>query len=176
MKKENCFQLGQISKIHGYKGEVVFLSNPDIKLKYNKLESVFVEINKNLIPFFIDSISELSKNAVLVKFNDVESEEKAKKLLKCDIFLPLEMLPKTKTPQLSQSELIGFKVVDDIKGDVGFISAILEMPQQLILEIKNDSVEILIPANENIIYKIDKKNKTVFVNAPEGLIDIYWGK
>jgi len=176
MNKEDCFQLGYISKSHGYKGEIVFLSNPEIQLKYNKLESVFVEINKKLIPFFIDSISLLTDNAVLVKLSDIDSEEKAKKLIKCNIFLPIQMMPKSKKTPLKQSEIIGFKVIDDNYGDIGIISAILDMPQQLILEIKNGSVEILIPANENIIYKVDKKNKVVFIKAPEGLIDIYLKK
>ncbi|NTW33067.1 MAG: 16S rRNA processing protein RimM [Bacteroidetes bacterium] len=174
MKKEDNFQLGYISKTHGYKGEVVFLTNPEIQIKYNKLESVLLEINGNLIPFFIDSISVLANNAVLVKFNDIDSEEKAKKLVKCNIFLPLQMLAKSKKPP-QQSDIIGYKVIDDNKGEIGVISNILDMPQQLILEIKNGPIEILIPANENIIYKIDKKNKTVFINAPEGLIDIYLG-
>jgi len=74
---------------------------------------------------------------------------------------------------LIRFELIGFKVIDDVHGEIGEITNILEMPQQLIFEIHKVKKEILIPANENIIYKIDSNKKIVFINTPEGLIDIY---
>jgi len=173
MKKEDCCQLGYISKIHGYKGEVIILLQKEISVKLNKMESVFIEINGQLIPFFIDAINQTNNSAAILKLHDIESEVKAKQLIKCPVFIPLSTLPAQKNKKLRPSELIDFKVIDDVNGNIGKVFSILEMPQQLILEIHNGVKEILIPANEEIIYKIDKKNKTIFINAPEGLIDIY---
>ncbi len=173
MKKEDCCQLGYISKIHGYKGEIIILLQDDISVKLNKMESVFIEINGQLIPFFIDTVNQTSDSSAILKLLDIESVEKAKQLIKCPVFIPLSILPAQKRTKLKPSELIGLKVIDDARGNIGEVFSILEMPQQLILEIHKGITEILIPANEEIIYKIDKKNKTIFINAPEGLIDIY---
>lgn len=176
MRKEDCFELGYISKAHGFKGEVFFLIKESLRFELNKLESLFIDINGQLIPFFIDDCHETGNSAWIVKLHDVDTEEKARRLVKCPIFLLLSQLPKQNKKDLQPEGLKGFKVIDDTKGDIGTVSEILEMPQQLILEIRFGSKEILIPANEEIIYKVDKKNKIIYLNAPVGLIDIYLGE
>jgi len=173
MKKEDLFQLGYISKLHGFKGEMIFLINGKVQIKLNKLESVFIDINGQLIPFFIGTINQISETSAIIKLNGINNDANARQLVKCNVYIPNSILPKQKVNKLNTSELIGFKVIDDDHGDIGEITNLLEMPQQLILEIKNGRKEILIPANEEIIYNIDKKNKTIFINAPVGLIDIY---
>jgi 16S rRNA processing protein RimM len=173
MKKEDLFQLGIISKIHGFKGEIIFLSNGKAQINLNKLESVFIEINGQLIPFFIETINPTGDSSAIIKLNGINSEANARQLVKCNVYIPNSVLPKQKEKKLNPSELVGYKVIDDAYGDIGEIISLMEMPQQIILEIKNGRKEILIPANKEIIYNIDKKNKTIFINAPIGLIDIY---
>jgi len=173
MRKEDCFELGYISKAHGYKGELIFLIKEGIKAELTKMESVFIEINGQMIPFFIDSCRETGNSAWIVKLHDIETEEKARQLVNHTLYLLLSLMPKKNKKKLEPVGLSGYKVIDDAKGDIGLVSKVLEMPQQLILEIKLGSREILIPANEEIIYKIDHKNKIIYLDAPEGLIDIY---
>jgi 16S rRNA processing protein RimM len=172
MKKEECFHLGYFSKIHGFKGELILLAREEISLNLKELESVFIDINGQLIPFFIEIISQ-SGTTFIIKFLDIDNALKAQQYLKCNVFIPLSALPKPKKKEITFIDLVGFKVIDDTYGDIGEVSHVMEMPQQLILEIKKGTIEILIPANENIIQKIDKKKKTILIDAPNGLIDIY---
>ena len=44
---------------------------------------------------------------------------------------------------------------------------------QALFEIDRNGIEILIPMNDEFISKVDKNNKTIFVETPEGLIDLY---
>jgi len=108
-----------------------------------------------------------------VKFFDISNEVQSRTLLKKDVFMLLSLLPIKKSDNVSPASLKGFTVIDDTHGEIGVVTAVLEMPQQLILEINNGSKNILIPANEDIIHKIDKKRKTIFIDAPDGLIDLY---
>jgi 16S rRNA processing protein RimM len=140
---------------------------------YENLESVLVEMNKNLIPFFIEN-SSLHKNDFLrVKFEEVDSEEEADSIIGCEIYLPLTMLPKLEGNKFYFHEVIGFKVEDKRLGIVGEIVSINDTTAQPLFEVLNNGVEILIPMIDHFLLEIDRKNKKVVMDLPEGLIEMY---
>ena len=49
----------------------------------------------------------------------------------------------------------------------------MDFPQQAIFKIKNGAFEILVPARNEFIVRIDRDKKHLEIEAPEGLIDIY---
>jgi 16S rRNA processing protein RimM len=159
MRKEDCFYLGNIVKKHSFKGEVVIKLDTDEPELYKNMESVFVDLGGNLVPFFIKK-SSLSRGTMLrVHFEDVNNEEEADFIMKSGIYLPLNLLPKLKGNHFYFHEVIGFHVIDKIHGDVGVI--------------ENGDVEIFIPMIDDFIKKIDRENKQIHVETPEGLIDLY---
>ncbi|MGY3794004.1 ribosome maturation factor RimM [uncultured Aquimarina sp.] len=173
MKKEDCFYLGKIVSKFSFKGEVLIKLDTDEPESYLKMESVFVNYNKNLVPFFIEK-SKLHKSDLLrVKFEDIDSEEDADDLMKAEIYLPLDLLPKLEGNKFYFHEVIGFSIVDRAFGKVGVITHINDSTAQALFEIDRDGVEILIPMNDEFIDKVDREQRTVFVNTPEGLIDLY---
>lgn len=173
MQKKDCFFLGKIVKKYSFKGELLVKLDTDEPEIYDGLESIFVELKNNLVPFFIES-SQLHKSELLrVKFEEVDSEQDADSLLKCDLYLPLKFLPKLEGNKFYFHEVIGFKVEDLNFGEVGVITSINDSTAQALFEIDRNGIEILIPMNDAFIHKIDRVNKTVFVNTPEGLIDLY---
>jgi 16S rRNA processing protein RimM len=173
MRKEDCFYLGKIAKKFSFKGEVLLYLDTDEPELYENLESVLVEINKNLIPFFIENGS-LHKNDFLrVKFEEVDSEEEADSIIGCEIYLPLTMLPKLEGNKFYFHEVIGFDVEDKRLGIVGEIVSINDSTAQPLFEVLNNGVEILIPMIDHFLVEIDRKNKKVVMNLPEGLIEMY---
>ena len=93
MQKKDCFLVGTVFKLHGYKGDVNIYNEVDIPFDFNALDYFLIEQNNELIPFFIDRARPTKPNVVLVKFEDVNSEEEAKEILKRKVFLPKEFLP-----------------------------------------------------------------------------------
>ena len=173
MQKKDCFYLGKIVKKYSFKGELLIKLDTDEPEIYDGLDSIFVELKNNLVPFFIES-SQLHKSELLrVKFEEVDTEQDADSLLKCDLYLPLKFLPKLEGNKFYFHEVIGFKVEDLNFGEVGIITAINDSTAQALFEIDRNGTEILIPMNDAFIHKIDRTHKTVFVNTPEGLIDLY---
>jgi len=173
MKLDELFQLGKIVRTFGSKGEVVFQIDTEILSRIKKLESVYLKLNENLVPFFIELLQLRPKGQAMVKFLDVDSTEDASLLAGCDIFIPIALLPKQKGSQLFSVEIEGYTVIDANRGETGTVTSVLEMPQQSLLAIDLNGKEILIPIVDEIVKKIDRKNKTVFIEAPEGLIDLY---
>ena len=110
MRKEDCFYLGKVAKKFSFKGEVLIYLDTDEPELYENMESVFVEFNKILVPFFIKN-SSLHKNDFLrVQFEDVDSEEEADSILNCEVYLPLNMLPKLSGNKFYFHEVIGFEI------------------------------------------------------------------
>ncbi|WP_298754390.1 ribosome maturation factor RimM [uncultured Psychroserpens sp.] len=173
MQKKDCFFLGKIVKKYSFKGELLVKLDTDEPNLYEHMDSVFVDLRNNLVPFFIES-SQLHKSELLrIKFEDVDTEEDADALIKSDLYLPLEFLPKLDGDKFYFHEIIGFKVEDKSFGHVGIIKSINDSTAQSLFEIDRNGIEILIPMNDEFITKVDKSNKTIYVETPEGLIDLY---
>jgi 16S rRNA processing protein RimM len=172
MKKDDCFLFGKIIKTHGFKGELIVSVRFAIPGIFEKTKFVFVDIEGLLVPFFHESVQG-SGNSLNIKFDDVDDVEKSRRLCGCDLWLQKEYLPEKIKNQSDIIEYKGFRVVDQQKGEIGLLQDVLEMPQQQMLQIRNGSKEILIPVAEEIIVEIDKKNKAIHIDAPEGLIDMY---
>ncbi len=173
MKIEDCFYLGKIVKKYSFKGEVLVKLDTDQPDIYKNLDTVFIELRNNLIPFFIER-SQLHKSLLLrIKFEDVTTEEDANAILKSELYLPLELLPKLKGNKFYFHEVIGFTVKDINFGNVGIIKGINDSTSQALFEIDRDGIEILIPLNDEFIKEVNRENKTIVVETPEGLIDLY---
>ena len=173
MKKKDCFYLGKIIKKFSFKGEVLVKLDTDEPELYQNLDVMFIDLRDSLVPFFIES-SQFHKSELLrVKFEEVDTEQDADAILKCDVYLPLEFLPKLEDDKFYFHEVVGYMVEDLNFGKVGIIKSINDTTSQALFEIDRDGVEILIPLNDDFIKKVDKKKKLIMVETPEGLIDLY---
>lgn len=174
MEKEDNFLFASITKLHGYKGSLlVKVIQPIPENKINKLESVFLSIKGQLIPFFIESLSFKNSEWLYVKFVGIDTEKKATELLKAEIWLPANLIPKSKGKEINKNEMLEYTVIDSTHGILGLVNRVIEMPHYPLLEIIFKNKEVLIPAADEIISKIDRKKKIIYINAPEGLIEMY---
>ncbi len=172
MRKEDCFYLGKIARKHSFKGEVVLYLDTDEPELYINLESVFLAFGAELVPFFIEK-SSLQKGKLLrVKFEDINSEFDADELIGSEIYLPLSFLPKLSGTQFYFHEVIGFQVEDINYGSVGVIEQVNDATAQPQLVVNRGNSTIFIPAIDAFLRKIDRINKKVLVETPEGLIDL----
>lgn len=173
MRKEDCFYLGKIAKKFSFKGEVLIYLDTDEPEIYEEMESIFVEFGKNLVPFFIEN-SSLHKNDFLkVKFEDVDTEQQADEIIGSTVYLPLSALPKLEGNKFYYHEVIGFDIEDQRLGVFGKITSINDSSAQPLFEVVNGTIEILVPMIDQFLVKIDRENKKVIMNLPEGLVEMY---
>ncbi|MBC9795452.1 ribosome maturation factor RimM [Sinomicrobium weinanense] len=173
MKKEDCFYLGKIVKKYSFKGEVLVKLDTDEPELYEKLESVFIALGNDLVPFFIEASSLHKSNLLRLRLEDVSTDEDADALLRCELYLPLSALPELSGNKFYFHEVIGFTVEDERFGQVGLIAGVNDTTAQPLFRIDRDGREILIPMNDEFIKKVDRNNKTILMSTPEGLIDLY---
>jgi 16S rRNA processing protein RimM len=172
MKIEDYFRIGSILKPRGLKGEVQlyvdFDNLPDIDIT-----TIFIDMAGKLIPYFVESIKYPQKNTAYLYLEDIDTIEKATPLAKKDVYLSNKQKPKKKKAEFTLKDLLGFTAIDENEGELGKISAINEFPQQLIAAVTYKDCEILFPLNEEIIKGIDVVKSIVYIDLPDGLLEIY---
>lgn len=173
MQKEDCFYLGKIVRKYSFKGELLVKLDTDEPELFTEMESVFVERRKNLIPFFIEESSLHKSELLRVRFEDVKNEEEANALIGAHLYLPLEFLPKLKGNKFYYHEIIGFTAEDETFGEIGEITGVNDTTSQALFEIDHKGIQILIPMIDHFIKKVDRDNKSILLDVPEGLIEMY---
>ena len=173
MEKKDCFYLGKIVRKHSFRGEIVIKLDTDEPGLYANMNAVFVDLGNKLLPFFIVKSLLQKGNQLRVKFEDVSTESDADAILKSDVYLPLDLLPKLSGNKFYYHEVIGFTIEDVNFGLVGVLNGINDSTAQPLFEIKNGNTEILIPMIDDFIKKVDRKNKVITVETPAGLIEMY---
>jgi len=175
MNKADCFHLGYVAKLHGFKGEVsLFLdvTNPE---DYETLDAVYIEINGQLTPFFIEEFKLKNKGFAAVKFEGVKTENDARILLRKNLFLPAQILPKLSGKNFYDHEVVGFTVIDKNYGEVGILESIIDLQVNPLIQIMNGKKEVLVPLMDGIVESIDRDKKIMNIIAPAGLIELYLG-
>lgn len=171
MRQDDCYQLGEVIKTHGLNGEVGISLDVDFPDEYQNLESVFLEQQGKLVPFFIDTI-QINKTKALVKFDDLDTLDDAKSIVKSKLFLPLNSLPELDDGQYYFHDLVDCEVFEN-ETKLGIIKEVIDLNGNQLINIDSNGKEILIPLKDEILTSVDTKAKRIRVKLPEGLLDIY---
>lgn len=174
MTKDDCYQVGHITKTHGVSGELVLFLDVDNPDEYADLESVLLEVKGELVPYFIESIAIVKGSRAIVAFEDVDTIEQAERLINCGAFLPLDELePITDETRFYFHEIVGYQVVDASEGELGTVRGVYAMNAQDLIAMDYEGKEVLIPINSDIVRTVDRATKKLNVVLPDGLLAIY---
>ena len=166
IKQEDVYKIGRLGKAHGVKGEVSFQFDDDI---FDRVEAdyLILEIDGILVPFFMEEYRFRNDTVCLVKFCDIDTQQRAQELTGCDVYFP-RALAEEAEEQPSLSMLVGFNIADASNGKIiGNIAAIDDSTQNILFELEDGT---LIPANDDLIENIDVTKKEIIMNIPIGLL------
>ncbi len=171
--KEDLHELGYITKLHGYKGELTaFIDTSDLS-NYEEIETVFLEVKGQLIPYFVELYEPKTNNTVKIRLEGIDNEALAKTLVKSKIFILKEEISQEDEERIELRSIIGFAVIDAKKGEIGTVDEILELSGNPQIQIAFKGKKILLPLQSDFITQLDQKKKILYTDAPEGLIDLY---
>lgn len=171
MRKDDCYQLGAVIKTHGLHGELSILLDVDFPEDYQNLESVFLLQSGKLVPFFVDTI-QTNKGKALVKFEDINTLDEARALVKSELYLPTTSLPKLPKGKYYYHDLTGCEVFEENQL-IGIAKEVIDLSSNKLLSVDVDGKEILIPMMDEIMLSVDTEAKKIMVKLPEGLVDLY---
>jgi len=165
-------RIGKIVAVSGLNGEVMLQHFLGKKNTFKNVRAIFLEMqNNSYLPYFIESGKANTDDRTILKFDEVNSKEAAKVLLQKNAYLLPADFEKNVAEKAPVS-IIGYEVIHE-KKKLGNIENIIEYPQQVLLQVQMNGKEILIPLHEETLLKIDRKKKIVFVQLPDGLLEIF---
>jgi len=176
MTPTDCFELGYVQRPHGLQGELMLALDTDEPEAYQDLDKLYLTEKGSLVPYKIESFYLQKQGAqALVMLKGINSIEAAEALKGATVYLPLSYLPALKEDQFYYHEIVGYTLIDEAQGGttVGTIAEVYEMPQQLMLGVQVQGREVLVPMADAFWVRIDKKARTLHLNLPEGLVDVF---
>ena len=171
IRRDEVYKIGKLGKPHGVKGEIAFSFDDDV-FDRQEADFMFVMIDGLLVPFFFEEYRFSSDVVALVKFEGVDTLEQAADLAGCDVYFP-RAASDDDADAVSKAELSGFRLVDAATGAVvGEVTAIDDSTANPLFVVDTANGEMLIPASHELVKAIDKKNLTITVDIPEGLLQL----
>ena len=173
MSTQQAFvKVGKIGKTHGTNGGLRLYMEDRYEKDIEASAVFFIKIQGHEAPFFLDKIEQLAYP--VIKFEDIDSKEKARELIGKDLLLRRTDIKKTVAakPQADLSLLNGFEIIDETLGSIGNIIEVVEYPEQLIAMLEYEGKEVMIPLHESLIIGINPEQQQVLMDLPEGLLEL----
>ncbi|MEE0984165.1 MAG: ribosome maturation factor RimM [Bacteroidaceae bacterium] len=164
----DTYKIGTLTRTHGIGGELSMNFTDDVWDRADA-DYVFLEVDGIQVPFFLEGWRFRSDSVALLKFQDIDSAESALEYVGADVYFPHDLTPEpSEDDEYTWRHFTGWKVVDDIAGEIGEIEHVEDSTANTIFFVGDK----LIPATEDFIERIDAKERTIYMNLPEGLLDL----
>lgn len=172
IRREDVYKIGQITKTHGLKGEVVFNFTDDIFDRVD-CEYLICDMDEILVPFFMEEYRFRSDSSALVKFEDIDTADAALRLRGVDVYMEKKHAVEADDDEMSLNYFVGFDMVDTDGTEIGEIVAIDDNTDNWLFVVeRSDGSEVLVPAHEEFVAEFKHDEKIVVVDLPEGLLDL----
>lgn len=171
IERDELIKIGRFNKPHGVKGELSFTFTDDV---FDRTDCPYIvcEIDGIFVPFFIEEYRFKSDTTALLKLEDVDNETEARAFSLLDVYFPKSYYDTTTGQEAPGDYFIGFTVVDNARGELGEIVAVDDTTENVLFEIDYAGRELLVPAVDEFVCEIDEENHRLYMNIPEGLLDL----
>jgi 16S rRNA processing protein RimM len=163
--------IGKVVKTRGLRGEVaadILTDFPDRLNDLKLITAVFPDGSRQEL-----KIEDLwfQGNRMVLKFAGFDDVESAEKLRAVEICVPESEAVELSEDEFFDWELIGCKVETVDEKELGTVREIIRTGGTEILAIDGEEKEFMIPFARSICVDVDKENKLIRVDPPEGLLE-----
>ncbi|MGQ1945658.1 ribosome maturation factor RimM [Geofilum sp. OHC36d9] len=171
--KEQLVKLGVLAKPHGVAGEVLLRVVPQWEGYSPDPSFLFVDLNGGLVPFEVLTMREKNDSDLLVSLDTIQTGDDARALQGADVYIEEEALGEPGDEEVSLRQLIDYTVSDVNRGLLGKVTDVSDSPVNPLLQVDYNGKDVLIPFQADFIHHIDPKKRTISLQTPPGLIDLY---
>ena len=168
IKREEVYKIGKLGKTHGVSGELSFLFEDDV---FDSVDAdyLILDIDGILVPFFIEAYRFKTDSNAIIKFEGIDTQDRAREFTGSDVYFPREFND-DENNTLSWAAIVGFDIIDaSTAKTVGKIAAVDDSTINILFELEDGK---LIPASEELITDVDKHQKTITIDLPQGILEL----
>lgn len=168
-------RIGKIVATHGLQGSLVMTHIVGHSRWLKNGEALFIEMGKeSYIPYFVVQSKSAKTDEYVINVEDVNTVESARRLVGKHVYASETILE----AHAKDSPLLwmGFMVTDETSGELGPIDDMMFAGTQWLARVIYQGAEVLIPLVPQMVKKVDLKKKTIQVDLPEGLLEVYLKK
>lgn len=170
--KSNCQKIGFIRKTHGVQGELAIEYESEFEESVAEANRFFLEIDGLLVPYYVstDGLRFKSGKTALVKFDWIENETQARRLVGNPVYLFNDEIIEV-ADESSTSQFLGYHLQDENAKEIGVIKAVDNYSGNVVFTLDVNNGEVLVPFNEDLLLELDDDNRIIRLRLPEGLFD-----
>jgi len=172
MPVQDGARAGKVSKPYGLSGSVHLILEPAAGELIEPGNPLFIEIDGQRVPFFIEDYEQVAADQAIVKFEFIESIEEARRISGCDLYLKGSWRLPGSSPGGEFEKVTGYEAYDLTHGYLGKVTGYLHEEMNPLFLISHRGNEIMVPAVREIISKIDHRKRTIRFDLPEGLLGL----
>lgn len=171
IKREDLVKIGQFNKPHGLSGELAFTFTDDV---FDRTDCPYFvcPIDDIFVPFFLEEYRFRTSTTALVKLMDVDSAEDARMFTNVDVYFPKAYIAEEEAMKGGKDFFLNYTVMEQHHGELGTIVEVDDATANVLFVIDHDGDQLLIPAVDEFVTKIDEKKKIIYMNVPEGLLHL----
>jgi 16S rRNA processing protein RimM len=173
MASPDLHSLGYISRAQGLNGSVRLNTEYPEILPGIKGKTVYLTKGDKQFSFLLQAIRPHDKESVVLSLKSCESREMAESLIGFTLSVGKTELPVGTGKQFFVHELEGMKVEDAKLGLIGTIEAVYPSPAHPVAALNYQGTEILLPLAQHFLLSIDRPNKVLRMDLPDGLLEVY---
>ena len=167
---------GKLTKTIGLNGALQLYLNTDFARLHNRIDSLYIDLQGQKVPYLVIKLQAKSGGNMLVELEDIDTIADAQQLVGHEVFVTQDILPTLSGNEFYHQEIIGYTISDKELGVLGTVNEVIDVPLQTIVSVTYNNAEVLIPLAGAILVTINRDTKTIEVNCPEGLVDMYLTK
>jgi len=178
IEKKEITQIGKFRKTHALKGELNATLDVDTDF-LSPGDPIIVELDGIYIPFYVKSIRPKGAFGVLIRIDNVETEECARKFVNKDIYAQKDKVRKFEAGEDDDAEgfyaddLVGFYVYDESGAILGKIESVDTSTANVLLEIRaKDDSSIMLPLADDLIIDLRQEDNAIVMDIPEGILNL----
>ena len=177
-ENEDWLVIGVVTSSHGVAGKLNIKSLSDFKERFTKPGRRWIQKNnEEPIPYkLLSGFQKPGKESFIISLEGIKNRNDADNLKKYKLLVKSNDMPKLKDNEFHLNQLLDLHVKLFVEGEIKIIGKVVDLITEknnlLVIRLVQNNKDVLIPFVKEIVTTIDKKNKFLVINPPQGLLDL----